>query len=150
MLAFHAEYYAYYACAVSNSFSWGAADRRDMQTDHIYIRDLAVTCIVGILPRERKVRQTVLISLALTCDLARSGRSDNIADTVDYKTLTDHVSREVKASKHLLIEKMAEHVAGICLADRRVRAVTVTIDKPAAIPRARSVAVAITRRRGKR
>ncbi|MCE9614087.1 MAG: dihydroneopterin aldolase [Lentisphaerae bacterium] len=116
-------------------------------SDRIFVRDLAVSCIVGIHPKERVAKQTVLINLALECDLAPAARSDNIADTVDYKVLKDRVVQAVSVSEHFLIEKMAEHVAGICLQDTRVRAATVTVDKPGALTGARSVAVEITRRR---
>ena len=116
-------------------------------TDRIYMRDLEVRCIVGIRPKERVTKQTVRINLVLECDLARAGRSDRIEDTVDYKVLKDRLVREVGASQHFLIEKMAAHVAGICLEDRRVKAVTVTVDKPGALTGARSVAVEIRRRR---
>ena len=76
-----------------------------------------------------------------------AGASDRIGDTVDYKVLKDRIVDEIGGSQHFLIEKLAEHVAGLCLDDARVRAVTVTVDKPGALTGARSVAVEITRHR---
>jgi dihydroneopterin aldolase len=40
---------------------------------------------------------------------------------------------------------MAEAIAGLCLADRRVARVTVGVDKPDALTGARSVGVEVTR-----
>ena len=113
--------------------------------DSIEIRDLDVVCIVGINPKERVETQTVSINLSMTCDLSRPCLTDNIADTVDYKVLKDRILEEIGASDYFLIERLAEHVAGICLEDRRVQQVTVSVDKPGALTGARSVAVRITR-----
>lgn len=117
-------------------------------TDRILIRDLQVACIIGIYPKERLAKQMVILNLALECDLATAAASDAIADTVNYKELKDRIVGEVGVSEHLLIEKLAQHVASLCLVDSRVRAVTVTVDKPGALTGARSVAVEIRRTRG--
>lgn len=116
-------------------------------TDRIHLRDLRVECIVGIRPKERVEKQTVVINVTMECDLAPAAASDRIDDTVDYKVLKDRLVADIGRSQHFLIEKMAQHVADLVLADRRVQAVTVTVDKPGALTGARSVAVEITRRR---
>ena len=92
-------------------------------------------------------KQNVLINIALECDLARAGRSDDIHDTVDYRALKNEVVRVVGASRYFLIERLAARVAACCLADRRVKGARVTVDKPGALTKARSVAVEICRRR---
>lgn len=116
--------------------------------DRIHIRDLAVTCIVGANPRERVTPQTVLLNISMECDLSRPCRSDVLADTVDYKVLKDQILQALLPSDHILIERMADHVATLCLRDKRINAVTVTVDKPGALTGARSVAVEITRTQG--
>jgi D-erythro-7,8-dihydroneopterin triphosphate epimerase len=115
--------------------------------DYIYIRELAVSCIVGINPRERIIPQTVLIDIRLTCDLARAAAGDDIADTVDYKTLKDELLAVLEPSAFFLIERMAEVVAERCLSRAGVAGVRVTVDKPGALTGARSVAVEIERGR---
>jgi len=117
------------------------------EMDKIYIRELSARCIVGIFPREREVRQEVLINIVLACDLAEAGRSDAIADTVDYKQIKNRVLEMVEASEFFLIERLAEAIAALCLEAPRVQRVTVTVDKPGALRFARSVAVKITRQR---
>ena len=114
-------------------------------TDRIHVRDLRANCIVGTNPRERVTRQGIVINLALECALRRAAASDRLADTVDYVGLRDRVLAHVEHSEHFLIETLAEQVARICLGDRRVRAVTVSVDKPGALTGARSVAVEIRR-----
>jgi dihydroneopterin aldolase/D-erythro-7,8-dihydroneopterin triphosphate epimerase len=119
-------------------------------TDYMFIRDLMIRCIIGTRPVERRRRQTVILNIAMACDLARAGRTDNLADTVNYKDLYDRIRALARDSRFLLIERLAAAVADVCLSDRRVKSATVTVDKPRALPGAASAAVSITRRRGTR
>ena len=118
-----------------------------MNNDKIHIRDLTLRCIIGIYPHERTEKQDVVLNIALEGDLSKAGRSDDIADTINYKTLKKKIIRLVEKSQFNLIEKLAEEVAKICLKDKMVHRVTVTVDKPGALRFARSVAVEITRGR---
>jgi dihydroneopterin aldolase/D-erythro-7,8-dihydroneopterin triphosphate epimerase len=113
--------------------------------DKIYIRDLCVRCIIGIYPQERTDKQDVVINIVLEGDLSSAGRSDDIADTINYKTIKKRVLKLVEKSSFFLVEKLAEEIAVICLKEKLVRRVTVTLDKPGALRFARSVAVEITR-----
>ena len=115
--------------------------------DKIVIRDLNCRCIVGINPEERTNKQDVCINITLYADLRAVGKSDRIEDTVDYKRVKLEVLEMVEGSSFLLVERLAEAVAEICLGDRHVERVEVTIDKPGALRFARSVAVSIVRER---
>lgn len=117
-------------------------------SDRIHIRDLLLRAIIGINGDEREKRQDVLINITLEADLRRSGTSDRIGDSVDYKAIKLAVIDLVENSSFYLLEKMAEEIAGVCLADSRVERVTVIVDKPGALRFARSVAVEITREQG--
>ena len=121
-----------------------------MDSDHldqIHIRDLRLRCIVGINPEERDKKQDVEINITLHADLRAAGRTDAIDDTVDYKSIKLKVVEEVEASSFFLVERLAEHVAGICLGDPKVRRVRVLIEKPGALRFARTVGVEIVRDR---
>lgn len=113
--------------------------------DRIYIRDLALRCIIGIYPEEREKKQDIVINVVMDSDLRRAGETDRIEDAVDYKVIKLKIVEMVEASGFNLIETLANRVARICLADARVARVTVTVDKPGALRFARSVAVEITR-----
>ena len=115
--------------------------------DKILIRDLAVSCIVGTLPAERKRRRRVILNITLFCDLRASGSTDDLRDTVDYGRVCRRVRTLVRQSRFLLIERLAQAVTDVCLSFAGVSAVTVTLDKPGAVSGARSVAVEIARRR---
>jgi dihydroneopterin aldolase/D-erythro-7,8-dihydroneopterin triphosphate epimerase len=113
--------------------------------DRIFIRDLALRCIIGIYPEERREKQDIVINVEMHCDLRRAGRSDDLGDTVDYKAIKKAILRLVESSAFQLIESLAENIADIALADQKVQQVIVTIDKPGALRFARSSAVEITR-----
>jgi dihydroneopterin aldolase/D-erythro-7,8-dihydroneopterin triphosphate epimerase len=116
-------------------------------TDRIIIKDLFLRTIIGINDGERSNRQDVMINLALDTDTRAAGRSDRIDDAVNYRDITKRVIDLVEGSQYFLVEKMAEEIAAVCLADPRVSRAQVTVEKPAALRFARSVGVSIERSR---
>lgn len=115
--------------------------------DRILIKDLLARCILGISAEERREKQDVLISVALSLDLAPAGRSDHIEDGVNYRPIKKRILAVAESSQYHLVEALAERIAGECLEEPRVNEVTVTVEKPSALRFARSVAVEIVRRR---
>ncbi|MDY0000559.1 MAG: dihydroneopterin aldolase [Polyangia bacterium] len=115
--------------------------------DQIHIRDLRLRCIIGIFPDERRAKQDVEVNITLLADLRRACQSDDFAQTVDYKGVKKRVVALVEASEFLLIERLAQSIADLCLDTPGVAAVRVVVDKPGALRFARSVAVDITRER---
>ena len=115
--------------------------------DRIVIEDLFLRCIVGVNPEERDKQQDVNLRLVLHADLRRAGRTDELADTIDYKGVKVAVRKLVEGSSFLLIEKLANEVARICLGDPRVERADVRLEKPGALRFARTVAVEISRTR---
>lgn len=115
--------------------------------DRIYIRDLALRCIIGIYPDERRERQDVIINVSMEGDLSAAPVSDAIDDTINYKVIKKKIVALVEDSTFNLIETMADRILTICLEDPKVLLATVTVDKPGALRFARSVAVEMTRER---
>lgn len=120
--------------------SWDHADR-------IHIRDLSLRCIIGIFPEERRARQDVTINITLRADLCQAGQSDDIDDTVDYKSIKKRVVEMVEHSDFFLVERLAQRIADLCLEDPRVLDVQVLVEKPGALRFARTVGVEIVRGR---
>ena len=70
------------------------------------------------------------MDLDLTTDLADAGRTDALADTVDYGAVVAAVEHVVEAESHQLLERLASRIAGDVLAlDPRITSVTVTVRK---------------------
>jgi len=115
--------------------------------DEIHIKDLLLRGIVGINKEEREKRQDILLNITLFADTSAAGRSDDIRDAVNYRTLTKRVIRMVEASSFFLVERLAAEIAALCLADPRVEVARVRVEKPGALRFARSVGVEIERTR---
>ncbi len=116
-------------------------------SDKIYIRDLEIRCIIGVNQVERTEKQDVVINIILFTDTRKAGRTDALADSVDYKRVKKSILSLVESSEFLLIEKLADEIAKVCLDDSKVQKVNVTVDKPGALRYTRSVAVEIVRTR---
>ncbi len=118
-----------------------------VHNDKIYIRDLALRCIIGVNNDERTEKQDVIINVILFTDTRKAGQSDNLEDSVDYKMVKKTILFLVENSEFLLIEKLAEEIAKVCLDDSKVQKVNVTVDKPGVLRYTRSVAIEIVRTR---
>jgi len=113
--------------------------------DRILIRDLLARAILGVKPEERVHRQDVLVNVALEVDARPAAASDEIADTVNYASLAHDIVTLAEGTHYYLVEKLVSEIAWLCLDDRRVRRVSVTVEKPTAVRLARSVGVEISR-----
>src|SRR5262245_53882368 len=86
----------------------------------------------GVYEAERIQGQDFLVDAALEVDLAPAAFSDDVTDTVHYGELAARLVAIVEGEPVKLIETLATRLADTCLADRRVRAATVTVHKPQA------------------
>ncbi len=116
--------------------------------DRIFLRDLRLSCTIGVNDWEREVQQTVSIDLDLELDLAEAGRKDDLNLTADYKVVRDRIETIVAQSSFLLIEALAERIAEACLEEPRVQRVRVCVEKPGALRATRTVGVEIVRVQG--
>ncbi|MFP4052232.1 MAG: dihydroneopterin aldolase [Phycisphaerae bacterium] len=116
-------------------------------TDRIVIRDLRFRCIIGVNPDERREKQDVVVNVELLADLRDASTSDDMADTIDYSRVKKQIVAMGEQSDCMLVERLAQKVSDICLADERVVEAKVLVEKPSALRFARSVGVEIVRRR---
>lgn len=115
------------------------------QTDLILIEALQISCVIGIHPWERVVRQPLSIDLEITTDISRAASSDAVSDTIDYVTACKLSARIARDGQYQLIETLASSIASAILNLRGARAVVVTVRKPDAVDTASNVAVRISR-----
>jgi dihydroneopterin aldolase len=113
--------------------------------DKIFIHALKTETIVGIFDWERQVKQTVLIDLEFSGDIAKAALSDSIHDTLNYKRVAKRVLAFVEGSQFHLVETLAEHVAMLMLEEFGVAWVRITLSKPGAIRGSRDVGVLLER-----
>jgi dihydroneopterin aldolase len=97
--------------------------------DVIQLRGVRAMGVHGVLPEEQLRAQPFEVDVDLIVDLAPAGRSDHLADTVDYGVLAETVAACVTGERHQLIERLAERIAELALVDPRVTSATVTVRK---------------------
>ena len=113
--------------------------------DKIFLRELKVDTIIGIWDWERKIRQTIVIDLEMSADIAKAAATDDIKDTLDYKGVAKRVQQFVGESSFQLVETLAERIAGIIRDEFDVAWVRVQVHKPGAIRGSRDVGIDIER-----
>ena len=101
-------------------------------TDTISLLGLRARGYHGVFAFERAEGQEFVVDAVLEVDLAPAAVSDQVGDTVHYGELADRLVAIIGGEPVNLIETLAARLADACLADRRVRAVTVTVHKPQA------------------
>jgi dihydroneopterin aldolase len=113
--------------------------------DKIFLSELKVDTVIGIWEWERRIRQTVVIDLEMSADIAKAAASDDVADTLNYKSVAKRIQGFVADSSFQLVETLAERIAGIIREEFDVSWVSVRVNKPGAIRGSKAVGVAIER-----
>ncbi len=86
----------------------------------------------GYLPEEQVLGQWFEVDVTLWLDLSIAGKSDAIADTIDYRHIISTVKHLVQTAKFALIEKLATAIAEAILQSEQVLQVQVKLSKTAA------------------
>ncbi|WP_038247788.1 dihydroneopterin aldolase [Ghiorsea bivora] len=113
--------------------------------DLVLIEGLEVRTVIGIYDWEREIRQTVRLDLEMAWDISKAGKTDNIEDTLDYKSVSKRLIDFVEASEFGLIESLAEHCAQIIRDEFSVPWLRLKMSKPGAVRGSENVAVLIER-----
>jgi dihydroneopterin aldolase len=111
----------------------------------VFVRDLELLASVGIFEIEKRYEQRVIVSLELDVTDDYDGMSDRLDDVLDYGKVAATAERVAQTRHFHLLETMAERIAEGILADSRVQAVRVRIEKPDILPGCRSVGIEIER-----
>lgn len=113
--------------------------------DIVFLRDLRIDTVIGIYGWERRTRQTLIFDLEMSADVAKAAASDDIADTLNYKSVAKRLMEFVGQSEFQLVETLAERCAEIIREEYGVRWVRLTLNKKGAVRGASDVGVIIER-----
>jgi dihydroneopterin aldolase len=83
----------------------------------------------GVSEEERRLPQPIEVDLEVEADLARAGRTDDVADTIDYGPLVASCAGVVERSSFGLLEAIAAAIADRVLETTTASAVTVRVRK---------------------
>lgn len=110
----------------------------------VFVRGLEIRARIGVHDHERRDGQLVRIDIELDVADERD-HGDRLERVVCYQGIVEGI-RAIVACGHInLVETLAEQIAAMALADRRVLAVRLRVEKPDAIADAEGAGVAIER-----
>ncbi len=113
--------------------------------DIVFLKDLRIETVIGVYDWEREVKQTVVLDVEMSADVAKAAASDHIDDALDYKSVAKRLIEFVEQSEFQLVETMAERCAQIVREEFGVSWVRLTLNKIGAVTHARDVGVIIER-----
>ena len=98
-------------------------------TDRITLQAMRFEGHHGVSEEERTFPQPLEVDLVVEADLARAGRTDDVADTIDYGPLIELVGGIVERRSFRLLEAIAGAIADQVLDTTSATAVTVRVRK---------------------
>lgn len=113
--------------------------------DVVFIHGLQVDAVIGVYEWEQQITQPLVFDIEMAADQRQAAANDDIAAAINYKTVSERVTQVCREQQVALIERLAQLVAEMILAEFAPEHVTVTLYKPTAVKEARHVGVKITR-----
>ena len=113
--------------------------------DTVLIEGLVVETVVGVYDWEREVTQDLVIDLEMAWDNRVPGRTDDVADALDYAAVSARVKTCLQALRPQLLEHGAEVLAKALQDEFGITWLRLAIRKPGAVPTAQAVGVQIER-----
>jgi len=113
--------------------------------DIIFLYGLEANCVVGVWEWEKQITQKIIVDLEVLADIEKSAASDELKDTLNYKSMAEKVIEMLETTHYQLIETMAEEVAKLILKDYSTTWVKVRINKGGAVKHVKNVGVQIER-----
>ncbi|ENM5736697.1 bifunctional dihydroneopterin aldolase/7,8-dihydroneopterin epimerase [Vibrio mimicus] len=116
--------------------------------DKVFIEQLEVITTIGVYDWEQQIKQKLVLDLEMAHDNRPAGKSDDVADALDYAQVSQAVIEHIEQGRFLLVERVAEEVAELIMNRFSVPWIRIRLTKPGAVPQAKGVGVIIERARG--
>lgn len=113
--------------------------------DKVFIEQLEIITTIGVYDWEQAIKQKLVLDIEMAHDNRPAGRSDDVADALDYAEVSQAVLSHVENGRFLLVERVAEEVAELIMSRFGVVGVRIRLTKPGAVPQAKGVGVIIER-----
>ena len=118
-----------------------------MKLGTIILSELKVECVIGIYPKERKVKQLLFLDIEVVYNFSEAAHRDDIQHTLDYTQLADEIAHLLRKGKFNLVETAAERCCELIFQRwPEAKSCKLKIKKPAAVPSADYAAVYVERK----
>jgi dihydroneopterin aldolase len=105
-----------------------------MTYSKIYLKGVRAYGYVGLLPEENVLGQWFEVDAELWVDFRGAARSDNLAETIDYRHCIHRIETLIKTSKFALIERLAGAIVEELLKEEKITKAIVKVIKHPPIP----------------
>ncbi len=119
--------------------------RRKVSLCRVFVRDLVVSCSIGVHAHEHDAPQRVRVNVDLWAEESPAPVDDDITNVVSYEDIVTGIETLLGKGHINLVETAAEDIAALCLEDRLVVKVRVRVEKLDVFDNADSVGVEIER-----
>ncbi|MBI5226196.1 dihydropteroate synthase [Candidatus Micrarchaeota archaeon] len=82
-----------------------------LPSDEIRVQGIVVNAAVGILPKEKKNAQPLIVNVVASMDLRHAAKSQDVKDTLDYRRIVVIVEKTAASRHSPLLEGLAEEMA---------------------------------------
>lgn len=113
--------------------------------DKVYINGLVLYTLIGVYDFERHAKQRIIVDIEMSTDLRVPGKSDNVADTLDYGKIANRLADIADKTSYQLLEALGEHMISTILEEFSPTSVTLIINKPDILKNVSGVGIQITR-----
>jgi len=113
--------------------------------DEIFIKDLLIRGVIGVTEHEREQPQDILVNVIIYADSTRAGQTDDVNESVNYRTIAKKILNYVEGAKRYTVEALAADIMKLVLEEANVLGARVRVEKPGAVRFSRSVGIEITR-----
>ena len=113
----------------------------------VFIKDFIIEEIIGIHEHEKIKKQKIKFNIILDVNKNSIPDEKDIKSIVDYEKITNKLENLTKSKKYNFLESLAEDSFKEIFEDERINSVTIKIEKPEAIKKAKSVGVEVFKTR---
>lgn len=113
--------------------------------DIIFLEQVKVQTKLGVPAWERMLPQTIILDIEIGYDLTNAGKTDAIADTIDYGAVVGRIRCTLNDHSFQLVEALAEHICQLILQEFGALRVKIKVAKPGILPGLGALGVIVER-----
>ena len=113
----------------------------------VLIKNFIIQEIIGFHEHEKIKKQKIKFNIILDVNQSSIPDEKDINSIVDYEKITNKLENLTKSKKYNFLESLAEDSFKEIFEDKRIKSVTIKIEKPDAIKNAKSVGIEVFKTR---